>query len=386
MEQQTLQEQNDITLHTSSLRTNSADNLANSTGSENNYFTSGQLTFIDFFAGIGGFHSGLELAGHRCVGYVEWDKHARKSYEAIYDTKGLYTGNDITEVRGTDLPNADVWCFGSPCQNISIAVNKRGLKGSASSMFFEVIRCLEERTQHGQSTPTYLFMENVKNLLSVNGGWDFAKVLIEMDKAGYDVEWQVINSAWTIPQNRERVFIVGHKRGIDSNQVFPITTDEIQKSRRHNSLKDILEADVDNKYLLKDKLVDKLNEHNLQVALSSYVNSGESTGKITPIYNGRQYGLFGDTHTILSPNGICTTLNTMSGGNREPKVGYKQNGEWVLRKLTPRECWRLQGFTDRQFDEAKNAGVSDSQLYKQAGNAVTVPVIYNIAKHFQINK
>ena len=147
-----------------------------------------------------------------------------------------------------------------------------------------------------------------------------------------------------------------------------------------------MEVNVDDKYLLKDKLVDKLNEHNLQAALSDYVNSGDVTGKITPIYNGRKYGLFGDTHTILSTNGICTTLNTMSGGNREPKVGYKQNGKWVLRKLTPRECWRLQGFTDRQFDEAKNAGVSDSQLYKQAGNAVTVPVIYNIAKHFKINK
>ncbi|MGZ1343178.1 DNA cytosine methyltransferase [Lactobacillus delbrueckii subsp. bulgaricus] len=103
------------------------------------------MKFIDLFAGIGGFHTGLEKAGHTCVGWVEWDKFARKSYQATYDTDGLYTATDIQKVKGVDLPNADLWTFGSPCTDISLAGRKEGLKGKRSSMFFEIIRCLEER-------------------------------------------------------------------------------------------------------------------------------------------------------------------------------------------------------------------------------------------------
>lgn len=181
------------------------------------------LTFIDMFAGIGGFHSGMEQAGHKCVGWIEWDKYARQSYQAMYNTEGLFSGKDIQNVRGADLPDADVWCFGSPCQDISVAGKQAGLeKGAKSSMFFEVIRLLKERTENAQTLPSYLLMENVKNLLSSNGGWDFARVQIEMDKAGYDVEWNVFDSAEVVPQHRERVYIVGHFRGQRTRKVFPI--------------------------------------------------------------------------------------------------------------------------------------------------------------------
>ena len=127
------------------------------------------LTFIDFFAGIGGFHSGMKQAGHQCVGWIEWDKFARKSYEAMYNTKGMFTANDIAQIKqGEQLPQADIWCFGSPCQNISWGGNRQGIHGEASSVFFEVMRLLNDRQEVRK--PAYLFMENVKHLLSSNGG------------------------------------------------------------------------------------------------------------------------------------------------------------------------------------------------------------------------
>lgn len=344
-----------------------------------------QLTFIDMFAGIGGFHSGMEQAGHKCVGWIEWDKYARQSYQAIYDTEGIYNAKDIQNVSGRDLPDANVWCFGSPCTNISLAGNRKGLGGEQSLMFFEVIRLLKERTEHQKKVPEYLIMENVKNLLSSNGGWDFAKVQIEMEQAGYDVEWNVFNSAEVVPQNRERVYIVGHLRGRGTAKVFPI--------RRESKTTTTIRVK--------------------QVGNLQKTNSFGGNPQVGRVY---------------SPSGVSPTLNTMQGGGREPKIliknntklGYLEahNGDGVdlsyptsnsrrgrvqnqrsntletssnlgvvvgkenlrIRKLTPLECWRLQGFSDEQFYKAKNAGVSNSQLYKQAGNAVTVPVVKAIAE------
>ncbi len=333
------------------------------------------MNFIDFFAGIGGFRSGLEKAGHKCVGFVEFDKFARKSYQAMYDTKGEFTGYDIRQVRGKDLPTADIRTYGSPCQDVSIAGQQDGLiSGKRSSLFFEIIRLLKERTKNQQEIPTYLFMENVKGLLSSRNGRDFARVLIEMDSVGYDVEWSLINSKEVVPQNRERVYLIGHLRGKCSNKVFPI------QRQSQNSIKQ---------------------------------------SKIKQVGNYRSNKSFGNnpqTGRVYSVHGLSPTLNTMQGGDRQPKIlveavltpdrlAKRQNGrrfknagepaftvtatdkhgvlikkdkELSIRKLTPLECWRLQGFTDEQFFKAKNAGLSDNQLYKQAGNSVTVPVIETI--------
>ena len=117
-----------------------------------------RMKFIDMFAGIGGFRSGLEKAGHECVGYIEWDKYARKSYQAIYNTEGEFTANDIREVKGIELPDVDLWTFGSPCQDISIAGKQKGIvKGGRSSMFFEVIRCLKERIGGGEDVTFHTY-------------------------------------------------------------------------------------------------------------------------------------------------------------------------------------------------------------------------------------
>ena len=420
-----------------------------------------RMKFIDMFAGIGGFRSGLEKAGHQCVGYVEWDKYARESYQAIYNTEGEYTAHDIREVKGIELPKADVWTFGSPCQDISIAGKQKGIvEGERSSMFFEVIRCLKERIGGEKTLPSILIMENVKALLSSNGGWDFARVIIEMDKVGYDAEWAVLNSSDVVPQNRERVYIIGHLRGTSTRQVFPIT----RKSSETSKTKIVYESSVNapkhqGEVVLSPKgctstLTATDYKRPYKVAVKQVGNIIESTsfggnpqrGRIysanglSPTLNTAQGGglepkvlierpLKGLTkngwhfeQNVFSKNSIAATLKATGGSGNIPKIvckpcltpdrankrqhgrRFKENGDpeftltsqdkhgvligdgksIAIRKLTPRECWRLQGFSDEQFEKAKKAGISDTQLYKQAGNAVTVDVIEQIGKRLVI--
>ena len=205
------------------------------------------MQFIDFFAGIGGFRKGMELAGHKCVGFCEFDKFATASYISMHlltqkqreslekvplkkrqkeilkeeYRNGEWYANDIRRVYARDIPRADCWCFGFPCQDISVAGKQIGFQGNRSSLFFRVMYLIGQLEE--ENKPTYLFIENVKNLLNVNGGWDFARLLAEMDREGYDAEWQVLNSKdFGVPQNRERCFIIGHLRGRSTAKVFPV--------------------------------------------------------------------------------------------------------------------------------------------------------------------
>lgn len=330
------------------------------------------LKFLDLFAGVGGFRLGMEKAGHECVGHVEWDKFARKSYEAIFETEGDYTENDIRAVRADELPRANVWCFGFPCQDISIAGSQEGFDGERSSLFYAVTRLIRDLKK--ENKPEYLFIENVKNLLSVNRGFDFLRLQIELDEIGYNVEWDVLNSKhFGVPQNRERIFVVGHLRTASTRKIFPFRGEEESVDIEQPKIVEVMKM--------------KENRH------SSLANS------------------------VLDTCGISPTLDTMNGGGREPKIIIKGNtnpsgggmngnvfehsglsptlttnkGEeqaviadnFRIRKLTPRECWRLQGFPDWAFDKAATVN-SNSQLYKQAGNSVTVPVIYEIAKRLEV--
>ena len=364
------------------------------------------MRFLDLFAGVGGIRLGMEQAGHRCVGWVEWDKFARKSYQAIHKPDGEFTEKDINDVKAESVPKADCWCFGFPCQDISVAGKQGGFtNGKRSSLFFKVTGLIRELKE--EDKPSYLFIENVKNLLSINKGWDFAKLLIEMDEIGYDVEWDVLDSAEVVPQHRERIFIIGHLRGKRTRKVFPI----IRKNGQNYK---------------PDKVVNQIGN----------ISNSKSFGGNPQV--GRVYGI----------DGIAPTLSTMQGGGQEPKILYSDdevkqvassvekyanairpnanpivritseknirgsrqdnkksglselqftnpnnesstvtashapktwNKNLRIRKLTPLECWRLQGFPDWAFKRAKEAGLSDSQLYKQAGNSVTVPIIKAIA-------
>ena len=404
------------------------------------------MKFIDLFAGIGGFRSGLEKAGHQCIGYIEWDKFARQSYEAIYDTDGEFTAHDIQEVKGEQLPNAELWTFGSPCTNISIAGNRIGIRGGQSRMFFEVIRLLKERIENKETLPSYLIMENVKNLLSSNQGRDFAEVIYQMDKVGYDIEWNVFDSAEVVPQHRERIYIVGHLRKGCIRQVFPIQR-QGSDSSQSNGIRDVSNTLTT---VQKDNLIGIVKTHKIKIAGNvsktghhsddvmdeygiSKTITAQNAYKHTPkvavhqignIVQTKSFGSNPQTGRVYDTDGLSPILNTMQGGNRQPQIivrpcltpermkkrqngrRFKENGEpaftvtvadrngvmlkngdvVAIRKLTPRECWRLQGFSDEQFDEAKRAGVSNSQLYKQAGNAVTVPVVKAIGQKLKENE
>ena len=203
------------------------------------------MKFIDFFAGIGGFRRGMELAGHECVGFCEFDKFAVASYTSMHliteeqrkyleilpfkqrqkeilkdeYRNGEWYANDIRSVHSDNLPKADCWCFGAPCQSFSIVGKRAGLDGE-SGLIREIFRLLNEFVE--EDRPEWLIYENVKGMLSSNKGWDYAAILSEMDEGGYDIEWQNINSAWFVPQNRERIYTIGHNRRYGRRKILPI--------------------------------------------------------------------------------------------------------------------------------------------------------------------
>lgn len=187
------------------------------------------MKFFDFFSGIGGFRLGMEMAGHECVGHCEIDKYADMSYRAMHDIKESEVFfSDIRTVDPSDMPEADCYCFGFPCQAFSIAGDRRGFNDTRGTLFFEVMRIAKERK------PSILFAENVAGLLNHEQGITFGVIISAMAELGYSVEWQVLNSKnFGVPQHRERVFIIGHLGTRSSGKIFPIgaydkTADELQ--------------------------------------------------------------------------------------------------------------------------------------------------------------
>ena len=500
------------------------------------------MKFIDFFAGIGGFRRGMELAGHECVGFCEFDKFAVASYTSMYlitDTQretlagipikqrqkeilkdeyrnGEWYSNDIRNVDAGSLPAADCWCFGAPCQDFSIAGKRAGLDGDRSSLIREIFRLLEE--QEEQDRPEWLIYENVKGMLSSNRGLDYLSILSEMDRLGYDIEWQNINSKWFVPQNRERIYTVGHLRRFGRAKILPVTGTDGENSisiighrdgyRRNtqvfgkNGITEALDTAagggrghhvglpcfIDMNYGAGIKQTE--NARTSQARYNKGVNnhSGETTGVAIPLdincinindNNGKERP---QHERIYDTNGVMTALNSQLGGRHNVAIPvltpdraekrqngrrFKDNGEpmftltsqdkhgvgvdvvgvigglqahqtirndnvsptiteamgkgggqtpcvflrqdidnqthegiyvqlpdgvicyaiWyekeqcyiTIRKLTPKECFRLQGWTDDYFERAAFVN-SDSQLYKQAGNGVTVNVIQAIAE------
>lgn len=494
------------------------------------------MKFIDFFAGIGGFRRGMELAGHECVGFCEFDKFATASYismqlltdeqrKALKDIpikkrqkeilkeeyrNGEWYANDIRRVYAGDIPKADCWCFGFPCQDISVAGKQAGFQGNRSSLFFRVMYLVGQLKE--EDKPTYLFIENVKNLLSVNGGWDFARLLIEMERQGYDAEWQVLNSKdFGVPQNRERCFIIGHLRGRSTSKVFPIEGTDGKNSvslnlfgclNGRNSQRDRVYSDdglaptistkpggntepkvsilFDTSYIDQDGKA-RIYENICPTLTSRDYKEPRSVGVVCNV-NPSGKGMNGN---VYDSTGLSPTLTTNKGeGNkiaipvltpdraekRQNGRRFKEDGEpmftltgqdrhgiaievkeatkqgyaeyrvgidsvnfsmpnsktrrgrvgqeiantldtscdqgifvqvseeltvyavWyekyqcyiAIRKLTPKECFRLQGWSDDYFKKAQFVN-SDSQLYKQAGNGVTVTVIETIARKMNVN-
>mgnify|MGYP006069393365 CR=1 FL=1 len=219
------------------------------------------MKFIDFFAGIGGFRRGLELAGHKCVGFCEFDKFATASYTSMHlitdeqrqylssltlkkrqkeilkdeYRNGEWYASDIRAVDARSLPEANCWTFGAPCQDFSIAGKRAGMDGDRSSLIREIFRLLEE--QEEQDRPEWLIYENVKGMLSSKRGLDYLSILSEMDRLGYDIEWQNINSKWFVPQNRERIYNLGHLRRFGRAKILPVTGTDGENSIQQIGMK-----------------------------------------------------------------------------------------------------------------------------------------------------
>lgn len=382
------------------------------------------MKFLDLFAGIGGFRLGMESAGHECIGFCEIDKFARESYKAIHNTEGEIELHDITTVtdefvRG--IGSVDIICGGFPCQAFSIAGNRRGFEDTRGTLFFEIARFASILR------PKYLFLENVKGLLNHQKGDTFETMLRILDELGYDVEWQLLNSKnFGVPQNRERVFIIGHLRGERTRRIFPIGRDDEQV----NSESKVKCKKVGNVHPSGNGMNGNVY-HSDGLAPTLTTNKGEGQKIIIPVLtpnrlekrqNGRRFKTNGepmftltaqDQHGILLQNKTLKIREATTKGYAEASVGDSVNianinsktkrgrvgnqiantllaseqqgvvgSDYRIRRLTPRECWRLQGFPDSAFDKAQ-AVTSNSQLYKQAGNSVTVNVIAEIAKYFK---
>ena len=376
------------------------------------------LTFLDFFSGVGGFRHGLELAGMKCIGFCEKDKFARKSYEAMYDTKGEWFHDDITTIDPTRLPKADLWCAGSPCQNVSIAGKRAGLYGERSGLFFTFVELI--KSQKEEDKPEWVLLENVKGLLSSGGGRDYLDYLSILDESGYDLEWQVFNSKdYGVPQNRERIYTLGHLRRKGRRQVLPISRESSShlkqlvggmQSYRVYDPSGIATTLVGEGGGLGAKtglyLIDQsLTEPKLTVearCLTARYTAGATKRtamnsgvlEVQPILtqgikvrNGTKQGYqlaeVGDSVDLSYPSSLTRRARVGRGIAHNLSCSCQMGavvwkGRVVkIRRLTPKECFRLQGFSDDLFEKAKAVN-SDAQLYKQAGNGVTVPVVYAI--------
>lgn len=391
------------------------------------------MKFLDLFAGIGGFRLGMESAGHECIGFCEIDKFARASYKAIHDTRGEIELHDITAVSDESIRRigrVDIICGGFPCQAFSIAGARRGFEDTRGTLFFEIARFASILK------PKYLFLENVKGLLNHDRGNTFEVILSTLDELGYNVEWESINSKnFGVPQNRERVFIIGHLRGGCTRRIFPlsgesqpISSQSVVKIGNVNSSGNGMNGEVYQADGLAPTLTTNKGEGQ-KIAIPiltpdrtdkrknvrTFKSDGEPMFNLTAqdkhgiLIAGKLPGNHEQNSRVYDTDGISPTLSTMQGGGQEPKIiqrghGYNQGGEhdiaptltsnsyhennhlsdgFRIRKLTPRECWRLQGFPDWAFDKAQEVN-SNSQLYKQAGNSVTVSVIAAIAKELEI--
>ncbi len=384
------------------------------------------MKFLDLFAGIGGFRLGMESAGHECIGFCEIDKFARESYKAIHNTEGEIELHDITTVtdefvRG--IGSVDIICGGFPCQAFSIAGNRRGFEDTRGTLFFEIARFASILR------PRYLFLENVKGLLNHQKGDTFETMLRILDELGYNVEWQVLNSKnFGVPQNRERVFIIGHLRGECTRRIFPISGKNEQSDTK-SKIKII--GNTKNPECTGVGMRSRVYDSNgLMATLTATDYKGPkqvaipvlTPNRVEARQQGRRFKTNGepmftltaqDQHGVLLQEKKLKIREATAKGYAEARVGDSVNianinsktkrgrvgnqiantllaseqqgvvgSDYRIRRLTPRECWRLQGFPDSAFDKAQ-AVTSNSQLYKQAGNSVTVNVIAEIAKYFK---
>ena len=323
-----------------------------------------KINHLDLFSGIGGFHLGFEKAGFEVNSYFsEIDKYAIDVYKNNFKNS-TYVGS-VTDVRAEQLPRIDAITFGSPCQDFSLAGKRKGMGGDRSSLITEAIRLIDE------CRPRFFIWENVKGTFSSNNGEDFWAIIQAFTNiGGYRLEWQLLNTKWFLPQNRERIYLVGYLGDGSGGQVFPITetnnnfTEKIRNKTR--------------------KTTSKQNSHTRTISSRihkmgsdvTYIKIKSATSK------GYEEAVDGDSINYSNPNsktrrgrvgkGVAQTLDTACS---QAVIDNK------IRRLTPIECERLQGFPDNWTQFEESGKISDTQRYKMCGNAVTVDVVEAVAKN-----
>ena len=410
------------------------------------------IRYFDIFAGIGGFRSGLEKAGgFKCVGYCEIDKYAKLAYETLYDTESEVFYDDARKIKPEELPDFDLICGGFPCQSFSIAGKRGGFDDARGTLFFEIARIAAVKK------PKYLLLENVPGLLSHDSGRTFAAILSALDELGYDVAWQVLNSAdHYVAQSRKRVYIVGFLREKCAGRVLSFTDanpktliqcipgKEGNRVYSPKGLSITLTSQAGGfggktgLYEILGLPIKVKTKSGYQIALPgdsidlAYPNLNSRRGRVgneiahtlTTSCNQGYYAMFIDMNPDpkITELARCITTRQDSGISKhkgehsgvmlitEPiavltpeKANVRQQGRrfkqpnepmftitvadrhgvvyyGYIRKLMPLEAWRLQGFTDEQFNKVAATGMSDAQLYKQAGNAVTTTVVEAVAR------
>ena len=349
-----------------------------------------KINHLDLFSGIGGFHLGFEKAGFEVNSYFsEVDKYAIDVYKNNFKNSN-YVGS-VTDVRGTQLPKIDAITFGSPCQDFSLAGKRKGMGGQRSSLITEAIRLIDE------CRPRFFIWENVKGTFSSNNGEDFWAIIQAFTNiGGYRLEWQLLNTKWFLPQNRERIYLVGYLGDGSGGQVFPIretTRPNIKSSKK------------------------KHNKIVMPTICTNYWRFANDTPVIkvkSATSKGYEEAAEGDSINYSNPNsetrrgrvgkGVAQTLDTTcnqaviyDGYNNKVKEenivgtitqhcsrsgltnGFKVINENKIRRLTPIECERLQGFPDNWTQYGESGKISDTQRYKMCGNAVTVDVVEAVA-------
>jgi DNA (cytosine-5)-methyltransferase 1 len=328
-----------------------------------------KINQLDLFSGIGGFHLGFERAGYEVTSFFsEVDKHAIAVYKHQFPNS-TYVGS-VTDVRGGDLPNIDLITFGSPCQDFSLAGKRKGMEGDRSSLVLEAIRLI------GECRPRVFVWENVKGTFSSNNGEDFAAILQAFTNiGGYRLEWQLLNTSWFLPQNRERIYLVGYSANPSGRGVFPIGESNEQTNLIGLNVVNSCEKDVQSRRVYgQDGICRTLTSGDykspVRVEVKQIGTKLDSNGGTQPYQQDRVY----------DADGIVPALN-------QGKSDLIIKESFRIRRLTPIECERLQGFPDNHtafgIYDGEVKPMSKTHRYKQCGNAVTVDVVQAVAERLK---
>lgn len=353
------------------------------------------IRFFDMFAGIGGFRTGLKQAGgYTCVGYCEQNKYALAAYRALYDTEKEVFFHDAKTIHTAELPDFDLLCAGFPCQPFSVAGKREGFGDARGTLFEEITRVAAARR------PAFLLLENVPGLLSHDQGRTFQTILARLYELGYALEWCVCNSKnFGVPQDRKRLYLVGFLDSRHAGKIFPLGTGDApplaelisgRQGRRVYRTEGVACTQTANAGGLGGKtglyFID-LNTNPMVTERARCITAKQDSG--VSYHRGEHSAVLVENkpRAILTPDKetvrqqgrrMKESDGPMFTITAQDRHGICRHGR--IRKLTPLECWRLQGFTDEQFHTVQALGISDTQLYKMAGNAVTTTVVTAIGR------